>query len=367
MRVVICGGHHSSALVVAEKLRERGHRVFWFGHKYSMIGDENPSAEFLEVSQKGIPFVVIRAGKWQPRHHFWQNFFRIPLGFWESIKKLLEVRPDLVVSFGGYIALPVAYSAAFLGILVFTHEQTIVVGLANKLIAKIARKVFITFENSAKYFSGEKVILTGLPLRDCLFEKGQKLFGNSKKTIYITGGKQGSHVINEAVFQILPELLKKFNVLHQCGSSTLFGDFERALKIKRDLGIRGKNYRPKEYFFEEEIGSVFSSADLVISRAGAHIIYELLVLRKPAILIPIPWSSRDEQLKNAQMLQSLGLAEILSQKDLETGMLEKTINDFVKTLPQRNKLTSFPKTRREATDLIVKEIEKIGGIPHGHH
>jgi len=367
MKVVICGGHHSSALVVAEKLREKGHQVFWFGHKYSMIGDENPSAEFLEVSQKGIPFVEIRAGKWQPRHHFWRNFFRIPLGFGKSFKKLLEVRPDLVVSFGGYLALPVAYSAAFLRIPVVTHEQTTAVGSANKLIAKIARKVFITFENSAKYFSREKVILTGLPLRESLFEKGQKFFGNSKKTIYITGGKQGSHVINEAVFQILLELLKKFNVIHQCGSSTLFGDFERALKIKGDWGIKGKNYWPKEYFFEEEIGLVFNSADFVISRAGAHTIYELLVLRKPAILIPIPWSSRGEQLKNAQLLQSLGLAKILSQKDLEAGALEKTITDFVKTLPQRSKLTSFPKIQREASDLIVREIEKIGGKPDGHH
>jgi len=359
MKIVVCGGHHNSALVVAEKLNEKGHQLFWLGHKYSMIGDQNPSAEFLEVTKKGIPFFEIKAGKLQIRYRFWQNFFRIPLGFWQSFWILLKIKPHLILSFGGYLALPVAWTGYLLGIPVVTHEQTTVSGLANKLIARLAKKIFITFPSSAEYFPRDKVVLTGLPIREGIFKKGKSLFNNSQKTIYFTGGKQGAHVINLAIFDILPNLTEKFNVIHQCGSTTLYNDIKKADELKSTLGEKAKNYLVKEYFFEEEIGPVFNSADFVVTRGGGHTTYELMLLEKPAIVVPLPWASGQEQEKNAQMLVELGLAKILPQENLEKGKLWETILEFERNLKNYYLHSKVKLPLTEAADLIVQEIEKL--------
>lgn len=358
-KIVICGGHHNSALVVAEKLIEKGDKVFWFGHKFSMIGDKNPSAEYLEVTKENIPFIEIKAGKFQPKYRFLSYFLRIPVGFFQSFFNLLKIKPDLIFSFGGYLALPVVVDGWVLGIPSVTHEQTTVSGLANKIIAKFCKKIFVSFPSSISYFPKNKTILTGLPIKKEIFKKGKKLFENSRKTIYVTGGKQGAHVINKAVFEILPQLLQNFNVIHQCGSTSLYKDLGKALQVKEKLKEKGENYLVKEYFFEEEIGSVFNTADFLVSRAGAHTIYELMALNKPAILVPISWSSRNEQEENAKLLVSLGLAKILSQDDLEQGKLFETILEFEKNLSKYkiNNLSVVPSI--DSTAKILKEIELL--------
>lgn len=360
MKIVICGGHHNSALVVAEELKRRGEEIFWFGHRKTMIGDRKLSAEYLEVTKKGIPFYEIKAGKFQTRYKFWENLWRIPLGFGQSLFLLLKIKPDLIFSFGGYLALPVALTGSLLGIPVVTHEQTVVSGIGNRLIAKVARKIFITFPSSIQDFPRKKVVLTGLPLRPEIFEKGKYLFKNKKRTIYVTGGKQGAHVINEAVFSILPWLLARFNLIHQCGSTSLFNDIDKAEELKKHLGENKENYLVKEYFFIDEIGAVFNSADFVISRSGAHTIYELASLGKPAILIPLPWSNENEQEENAKMIVSLGLAKILPQKELEAGKLRETILDFEKNLSSYKLRQEFELPKTDPTKKIIEEIDKLG-------
>ncbi|RJR26075.1 UDP-N-acetylglucosamine--N-acetylmuramyl-(pentapeptide) pyrophosphoryl-undecaprenol N-acetylglucosamine transferase [Candidatus Microgenomates bacterium] len=358
-KIIICGGHHNSALVIAESLQKKGYKVFWLGHKFSMIGDKKPTAEFLEIGKKGIPFIDIKAGKFQIKHRFIENLLRIPFGFLQSFLAVLKIKPAVVVSFGGYIALPVAFSGWLIGVPVVTHEQTAVSGKANKLIAKIARKVFVSFPESVKSFPEEKVVFSGLPIRKEIFDKSNKFFQNKKKTIYITGGKQGAHVINESIFKILPALLEKYNVIHQCGSTSLSNDIGKAEELKNNLKEKAENYLVKEYFFAEEIGRVFGSSDFVVSRAGAHTVYELLVLKKPAILIPIPWSSNDEQGRNAQILVENGLGKILSQKELEEGKLLETIEAFEKNLANYKPKRELNLEKKDATGVILGEIEKI--------
>lgn len=358
MKIVICGGHHNSALVIAEKLIEKGNQVFWFGHKYSMIGDKNPSAEYLEVTKANILFIEIKAGKFQPAYRFLRYFLRIPIGFFQSFFNLFRIKPDLVFSFGGYLALPVVVGGWVLGIPSVTHEQTTVSGLANKIIAKFCKKIFVSFPSSLSYFPKDKTLLTGLPVRKEIFKKSKKIFENAQQTIYVTGGKQGAHVINEAVFKILPQLLENFNIIHQCGSTSLYKDLEKASEMKEKLKGKGENYLVKEYFFDEEIDLVFNSADFVVSRAGAHSVYELTLLKKPAILIPIPWSTGNEQQKNAELLANFGLAEILSQTDLESGNLYETIRDFSQNLKNYYPRQSFS-LPTNATEKIIEEIEKI--------
>lgn len=355
MKIVITGGHHNSALLVAKALKEKDYEIYWFGHKYSMWGDKNPTVEYLEVTKENIPFIEIKAGKWQIKSHFLGNLIRIPLGFGQSFYQLLKIKPKIIVSFGGYIALPVAISGWLLGIPVVTHEQTTVLGSANAFISRIAKKIFISFPSSEKFFPSKKVVLTGLPIRQKILSTNKKLFSNSKKTIYITGGKQGAHIINIAVFEILSELLKNFNVIHQCGSSSLNNDYLKAVNLKIEIE-NIDNYLVKEYFFEDEIGSVFATADFVVTRAGAHITYELALLKKPAIMIPIPWSSKNEQLENAKTLEKLGLVKILSQSELGKGKLLEIIKEFNEHL-EEYKLCEEVMFPTNGTERVVEEIE----------
>jgi len=335
VKIAFVGGHHTPALAVLDALATNcelpATSFFWIGHKFSMWGDKNVSAEYQEVIRRGIPFYDLKAGKLYRTFHP-LKLIRLPFGFLQAFYYLFKIRPQLIVSFGGYLAPPVVISGWLLRIPSVTHEQTVVGGWANRLVAKFAKKVFVTWEESLKYFPKEKTIVTGNPLRKSIFAKAPNSksqipnkfqISNSKfKTIYITGGKQGSHIINETVREALPELLKKYNVIHQCGRSTVFNDYEKlsafSSQLPEDLRSR---YFLRDYFTEEEIGAVFAAADLVISRAGANIVYELAALGKPAILIPIPWASHNEQRKNAKILVDAGSAVILEEKDLTPSTL----------------------------------------------
>ena len=361
-KIVITGGHHNSALVVAEELRERGYEVIWFGHRYSMRGDDKPSAEYQEVTKAGFKFVEIRAGKFYRTYHPFK-LARLPLGFIQSFYYLLKFRPNLILSFGGYLAVPVVISGWLLRIPIITHEQTVVYGLANRVIQPFAKKILVSWKNSLEHFSEKKAVLTGLPLRPKIFQKqkGKFDFKNDLLTVYITGGKQGSHVINEAVAESLPDLLKKYNLIHQCGGSTVYNDLSKLKKIRDELSPKlKKRYLLRDYIFQQEVGSVFAAADLIVSRAGAHITYELAALGKPALFIPIPFSFAEEQLKNAQILAQTGLVEILPQEKLSAKMLSRLINKMVLNLGRykKNSVRAQKLVKLDAAKRIVELVEK---------
>lgn len=361
MRIVITGGHHTSALVVAQKLIKKGHQVFWLGHKYSMWGDQEPCAEYREVGLLGIPFYELKAGKYQPTLNP-IKLVRLPLGFLQALFYLLQIRPNLIVSFGGYLAVPTVLVGWLLKIPAITHEQSSVSGLANKIVAYFAQKILVSWPSSLPFFPKEKTTLVGLPLRGEIFEKTTTRFDfkNHLPTIYITGGKQGAHVINQAIFSCLESLLENYNLIHQCGSSTLHHDFKRAQEKKRQLELKKrKRYIVSDYFYPTEIGSVFAQADLVVSRAGAHMVFELAALGKPAILIPIPWLYGDEQTKNAKLLKKTGLVEILPQDQLSGEKLSWWINKVVENIESYRKNAKKAKNliRLDAGERIVEEIE----------
>jgi len=363
MKIVITGGHHTAALILAKELIKRGHQVFWFGHKYSMWGDKKPCAEYLEVRKAKIPFFELKAGKyWKTLNP--QKLIHLPLGFLQTFYLLKKIKPDLIFSFGGYLAVPTVIVGFFLKIPSVTHEQTTVAGFANKIIAPFVKKIFISWKESKKYFPSQKTILTGLPLRKEIFEEKTKKyrFKEDLPTILIIGGKQGSHIINQAVFAILDKLLEKYNIIHQCGFSSLYNDFQKAKeKRKKMKKQKRERYKPEDYIFPKDIGSAFAQADLVVSRAGAHTIYELLALKKPCLLIPYPFLYKDEQTQNARILKKIGLGEILPQKDLTPTLLYQSINSLISNLQKykeagkkAEKLVIFNAERK-----IIEEIEKI--------
>ncbi len=330
MKIVITGGHHSSALPVIEALKssQKDLQLFWFGHRSSLQGDKNDTLEYKEITSLSIPFYDLKAGKFYRTFNI-ARLARIPFGFLQAFFWLYRIRPDVILSFGGYLAVPTVIAGKILGIRSLTHEQTVVVGYANKLISHFADKICISWQESAKFFPKEKVIYTGIPLRKSIFEVNTNLIDpkNGLPLIYITAGKTGSHKFNMVVKEALPELLSTTNVVHQCGDYSKYNDFEQLSEIYEEIkGMSPGVYYLKKFVLEKEIGEILNESSLVVSRAGAHIVSELLALQKPCLLIPIPWVSHNEQQLNAEMISGFGLAEILKEDDLTSKSLLERLN-----------------------------------------
>lgn len=320
--IVITGGHHNSALVVAQELVKRGVKVIWFGHRRASRGDQHDSAEYLEVKASDIPFHDLQAGKIDSTPTF-SEIANIPLGFFRAAKLLKQVRPTAILSFGGYLGATTALPAACMGIPVYLHEQTVVSGRANRFAALLARHIFLTWDSSRRYFPRRKSSVVGLPLRPSLLSAhATKLFPNSSPTILVMGGKQGSHVINTHIFSALPDLLPDYNLIHQTGTNSTTNDYEEALNLKNSLSPeKSSRYFPVGYLGQADIGKYLASADLYLGRAGAHVAYELLFFRRRSLLIPFPHTPNQEQLKQARLLESQKLALILPQSQLSHATL----------------------------------------------
>jgi UDP-N-acetylglucosamine--N-acetylmuramyl-(pentapeptide) pyrophosphoryl-undecaprenol N-acetylglucosamine transferase len=337
--LVFTGGHHTGALEVAKALKAKGWKIVWFGHRYAAWGDTADSAEYREVTAENIKFYNLLAGKFHKTYNP-LKLIRIPFGFLQALLLLLFTKPLGIISFGGYLAVPVVIMGWLLGIPSITHEQTLTQGWANKLISKFVRKTALTWP-------GGKGVVVGLPVRKEILEVKAHRPKGAKPLIFITGGKQGAHVLNVAIFAAVDKLLE-YEVLHQIGSNTEFNDLEKAKNIKN------KNYKHCDYQNASDQAQALADAEVVVSRAGAHIVYELGILGKKCVFVPIPWSSHDEQLKNAQILEKVGNAIILPQEKLTEATLvtaiEKARQLSPKTLELKTQATS------EMVNLIEHEI-----------
>ena len=219
-----------------------------------MEGDKTPSIESVLVPQLGVRFLTIHPGRLQRSfsRRTIPALLRTPWGVVESFFLLLRESPAVVASFGGYVALPVVISAWMLRIPVVTHEQTVVIGLANRIIAFFATRIAVSFESSLKYFPSRKVVLTGNPVRQEIFEVRSKRFSftTRRPVIYVTAGNQGSHIINTTVGEILLKLLERYVVVHQAGAAGITDDFEVLSKKAASLPQHLKRY----YYLERYIG-----------------------------------------------------------------------------------------------------------------
>lgn len=369
-RIIITGGHLTPALAVIDELIKRGGwEILFIGRKYAVEGDKTPSIEAQIVPKRGILFVSINAGRVQ--RHFTRYtilaLLKIPLGFFQALYCLIRFKPNLILSFGGYVSVPVVLAGWLLRIPAVTHEQTTVQGLATKVNTHFAEKIAVSWPQTLVGFPRQKAVLTGNPIREEIFKVNEKLWRtlNFKKGlpfILVTGGNQGSHVINQAIKEALPQLVKKYNLFHQCGYIAIFGDYDQLLKARERLPLKlRKRYHFKKYVTGEEWSTLLRKVDLVISRSGANIITELAALGKPAILIPLPWLYQDEQTKNAQLLTQAGIAEILPQKKLSAKTLSRLIDKTMVNLDRYKKNGARAKklVKLDAAKRIVDLIEKL--------
>lgn len=320
-KIVLTGGgsagHVTPNIALLPSLKEAGYEITYMG---SYDGIEKKLIGDFEV-----PYVGISTGKFR-RYLDLKNFtdpFRVVKGYSEARKFLREYKPDVVFSKGGFVSVPVVRAAASLGIPCIIHESDMTPGLANKMCIPVAKKVCCNFPETLQQLPEDKAVLTGSPIRAELAQ-GNKLaglnmcgFSANKPCLMVIGGSLGAANVNKAVREALPRLLEDFQVVHLCGKDKV-----------DNLLLNTPGYKQFEYI-KAELKDLFAMVDLVISRAGANAICELLALKKPNILIPLPAaSSRGDQLLNAKSFESQGFSIVINEDDLTTDMLVDKVHEL---------------------------------------
>ncbi len=366
MKLLITGGHVTPALAfiddVLEKNRLKPQHMVFVGRKYVSSKERELSFEYQEIQNRKIKFIHLVAGRFTRTFSLQtiRNLLLVPIGFVRAWQIISKEKPYAILSFGGYIALPIAFAAFIRRIPVYTHEQTLVPGLTNKIIGRFARKVFVSFPQTVKSFPRQKTILSGNPVRQYVLsvEKAAFTINKNRPVIYVTGASTGSHSINAHIEHLLPDLLQHYVVIHQSGNMKEYKDFDRLSVMRESLAPElRKNYFLRTHFLTEEIGHVYKLADLVISRSGANTIIELVALKKPSILIPLPWSAYNEQELQAKLLQKAGVGEIFNQRDKSEkladliAMVMMNLEDYKKNFASLKDLYN-----PHAAEIIAKHI-----------
>lgn len=278
------------------------------------------------------------------RYFAWQNFidfFRIPIGITQAMFILFQEMPDAIFSKGGYASLPVVLVGWLYRIPILIHESDAVPGMANGILSKFANRVAVSYPEAEKEFPEAQVVLTGNPLRedinkgDATLAREKFSLSDSKKVIFIWGGSQGSQIINDRILDILPDLLKKYQVIHQTGEQNFDSVRHRAGEAGFKLGRDGYHAMP---FIDEGLNDILAVADLVISRAGATSIAEIAANSKPAILIPLQGAANDHQRMNAYALAKIGGCIVLEENNLGRNILLSRIEEIMENSELQNKL-----------------------------
>lgn len=339
-KIVLTGGgtagHVTPNIALLPKLKELGYEIHYIG---SYDGIEKRLIEDFD-----IPYYGIATGKLR-RYFDVKNFtdpFRVMKGFSQAKKILKDIQPNVIFSKGGFVSVPVVRAASSLKIPCIIHESDMTPGLANKLCIPAADKICCNFPETQKDLPANKAVLTGSPIRQELLmgdrQKGLAFcnFDASLPVIMVIGGSLGAANVNSFVRACLDTLLKDFQIVHLCGK----GKMDESLSNK-------KGYKQFEYI-KAELKDLFAMSDIVISRAGANAICELLALQKPNLLIPLDAGSRGDQILNAKSFESQGFSVVLEEKDITTEILVEKIHElycnkqsYIENMKNSNQLNSI--------------------------
>jgi UDP-N-acetylglucosamine--N-acetylmuramyl-(pentapeptide) pyrophosphoryl-undecaprenol N-acetylglucosamine transferase len=340
--VIITGTHHTPAIELIYLLRsdtKYDWRIHYLGHQYP--ADTHISHTI--TTKLKVPFYQLECGKFD-RKDLLKSIFGIPKifsSFLKSISLIKTIKPDVVISFGGYVSVPVVIAAFFKGIPSITHEQTLTISLSTRINSLFANKVALSFDNRT-YSNNRKVIITGNLIRQAIFNINSQKFRFlnqrivAKPLLYITGGNQGSVTLNELVLKLIPKL-NNFTIIHQTG--------------KHEVDQKFDNYFPYEFIEIEDIGWILNNSDIIISRAGANICQEIDILNKKTVLIPLPFSQQNEQLLNALWLQKRHpLTTIIIQQ------AEITSTNLLQALDQLSSSGGKTKTVRKTDNSVFLNL-----------
>ena len=319
-KIVLTGGgtagHVTPNMALIPTLRQRGYEIHYIG---SYDGIEKKLIEEMGVTYHGISTGKLR------RYFSLENFtdpFRVIKGLSQAKKLMKEIKPDVVFSKGGFVAVPVVLAASSKKIPCIIHESDMTPGLANKICIPKATKVCCNFPEAAENLPKDKAVVTGTPIRQELFSgdvaSAMKFCGFTevRPTLLVVGGSAGALRVNEAIWSCVDELVKDFNIIHLCGKDKTNNKF-------KDV----PNYVQFEYI-KQELKDLLALADVVVSRAGANAICELLALHKPSVLIPLSRAaSRGDQILNAQSFDKSGYAKLLLEEDVTDESLLNAVRE----------------------------------------
>ena len=347
-RIILTGGgtagHVTPNIALLPRLKELNYDIHYIG-SYNGIEKEL-------IEQFGIPYHGISTGKLR-RYFSVQNFtdpFRVIKGLGEAKKLVKILHPDVIFSKGGFVSVPVVLAGKSRHVPTIIHESDMTPGLANKIAMRSATKICCNFPETVQYLPQQKAVLTGSPIRKELLQ-GNKLaglnlchFNTEKPVILVVGGSTGAVKVNNAVRAILPELLKDFQVVHLCG------------KGKTDKSFENKEGYVQFEYISKEMRDLFAMSDIVISRAGANAICELLALKKPNLLIPLSANaSRGDQILNANSFKKHGYSAVLMEEDITPETLLAAVRDlYQKRMTYVNNMALS-----EQNDAIGKIMELI--------
>jgi UDP-N-acetylglucosamine--N-acetylmuramyl-(pentapeptide) pyrophosphoryl-undecaprenol N-acetylglucosamine transferase len=364
MRIILTGGGTGGHLVplisVAKKINEKIGQV-----EFLFIGPGGEMEKKL-MEKEGINTKKIMVGKMR-RYFSIKNFtdvFKIPIGIFQSLWHLLIFMPDAIFSKGGFASFPVVVAGWLYRIPIFIHDSDCVPGLANSILGKLATRVAVSYPEAERDFTPGKVILTGNPMRTDInqgdADKARKLFSltDIKKTIFIYGGSQGAQLINKKIIKILPQLLKKYQVIHQTGEK----NYEDVVHKAGELGIKaGRDGFFPIAFIREELKDILAVADLVITRAGANSLSEIAANGKPAIVIPIEHSANNHQRMNAYSISKAGGCIVLEESNLGENIFLSRITEILEGDELAGRLSQNIRQfyHADATDRIADGILEI--------
>jgi UDP-N-acetylglucosamine--N-acetylmuramyl-(pentapeptide) pyrophosphoryl-undecaprenol N-acetylglucosamine transferase len=359
MKVLIAGGgtggHLFPALAVAEAFREKDpeNRIVFVGSQRglesSLVAREGYELKAIEVAAlkgKGIGGKLI-------------SLLAIPRSLWQSRKLLRSVQPALVLGVGGYTSGPVVLTAWAMGIRTVIHEQNSFPGLSNRILGRFVDRVFISFENSGAHFPRRKTVLTGNPVRKKLqrVKEDSREPGEKEFTLFIFGGSQGAHRLNQAMEESLPhfgDLKGKIRIIHQTGDKDY--DYVRAFYERE--GVAAEVHR-----FIYDMERAYRAADLILCRAGATTLFELMAVGKAAVLVPYPYAANDHQTLNAKALADAGAALMVANADLNGKVLSGLVREL-KENPERRKrmgeraaALAQPGAAEKIADLCYRMVE----------
>lgn len=370
MKLVITaggGGHFAPVLAILDQL-PKDTQILIIGRKYAFEGMKTLSLEYTTAKENNIPFISLVTGRLQRAYtrYTLTSFLKTPIGLIQSLYILLRFRPDVVFSTGGYVTVPVCLAAFILRIPIVIHEQTLGAGLSNKIVSYFAKTICVSFEESLEFYPKQKTIVSGNPIRQEIINPPKIIpsiitkdfLASSDCVIYITGGSLGSHEINLAVEACLPKLLKKYRIIHQTGDAEKFGDYNRLKNFKSN------RYIPVQFVNPIYTGSILRISDLVISRAGMNSILEFICAKKPAILIPLLSTQKNEQVKNAKYFADLELGKILNDANLSSESLYKEIEDLITNINkykdkfEESFISVHVNAAKKIVDILISTIKR---------
>ena len=347
-RIIFTGGgtagHVTPNIALIEPLLREGWEVHY-------IGSEGGMERGLIAALSGVTYHGISTGKLR-RYFSWQNFidpFRVIKGYFQARKLIREIRPSVIFSKGGFVSVPVVLGAG--KVPVVAHESDYSPGLSNRIAARFTDKVCLSFEDTLQHVSKGKGIFTGTPIRPALYDGDRERalaftgLSGEKPVLLVMGGSLGAQKLNEVVRAALPQLCARYDIVHLCG------------KGKNDCDCVACGYQQYEYI-DKELPDLFALSDVVLSRAGANSVFELLALNKPSVLVPLTSaSSRGDQLLNANYMEKKGYAKVVDQNTATTDSLVAAIDEVYQ---QRAQYTErmCEDTRSDGTETILTIIKK---------